>query len=146
MTYRPYSSILNAITSYSTKSRLSNDSGLTVLQFMPVKLTTSGGIAGIDVSIDIDILGIVGISEEMIPTGSEGYIVTQGKIENVGSFDFGDYVYISKTGGLTNELPSEGVAGFVSGDWVVKVGVIGKNENNPLVKDLFIGIQIVGQL
>lgn len=146
MTYRPYSSILSAITSSSTKSRLSNDSGLTILQFMPVKLTTTGGIARIDVSVDVDVLGIVGISEEMIPTGSEGFIVTQGKIENIGSFSFGDYIYVSKTGGLTNVLPSEGVDGFLEGDWVVKVGVVGKNENNPSIMDLFIGIQIVGKL
>ena len=146
MTYRPYASIISGIESYNVKSNLLNNSGLTILQHRPVRLTTTGDIASVDVSNELHVLRVVGISESMILTGSYGIVVTQGKIENIVSFNFGDYIYISKSGGLTNILPSVGVGGFVAGDWVVRVGVISKNENDPLLKDLFLNMQIVGQL
>jgi hypothetical protein len=146
MTYRPYFQIIAAVDPATVKSTLQNNSGLTVLKHTPVKLNTNGELSLIDVSIDDDILNLVGISNEMILTGNAGEVVTQGKVKNITSFSFGDYIYVSKTGGLTNVLPSEGVSGFVSGDWVVKVGTIGKNQDDPLLKDLFINIQIIGQL
>lgn len=146
MTYRPYFQIIAAVDPATVKSTLQNNSGLTILTHTPVKLNTNGELSLIDVSIDDDILNLVGISNEMILTGSAGEIVTQGKVSNITSFSFGDHIYVSKTGGLTNILPSEGIGGFVSGDWVVKVGTIGKDEFDPLIKNLFINIQIVGQL
>lgn len=146
MTYRPYDAIISSLESFNVKSNLLNNSGLTILQHMPVRLTATGDIAAVDVSDESHVLRIVGISEAMILTGAYGVIVTQGKIENISSFNFGDYVYISKTGGLTNILPSAGVGGFTAGDWVVRIGVIGKNEDDPLLKDLFLNMHIVGQL
>lgn len=146
MTYRPYDAIISSLESFNVKSNLLNNSGLTILQHMPVRLTATGDIAAVDVSDESHVLRIVGISEAMIITGAYGVVVTQGKIENISSFSFGDYVYISKTGGLTNVLPSAGVGGFTAGDWVVRIGVIGKNEDDPLLKDLFLNMHIVGQL
>lgn len=146
MTYRPYDALLNSLESFNVKSNLLNNSGLTILQHVPVRLTATGDIAAVDVSDESHVLRIVGISDEMIVTGAYGIVVTQGKVEDISSFSFGDYVYVSKTGGLTNILPSVGVGGFAAGDWVVRVGVVGKNEDDPLLKDLFLNMQIVGQL
>lgn len=146
MTYRPYFQIIAAVDPATVKSTLQNNSGLTVLAHTPVKVNTSGELSLIDVSIDEDILNLVGISNEMIISGNAGEVVTQGKVKNITGFNFGDHIYISKSGGLTNILPSEGVGGFVSGDWVVKVGTIGKDHDDPLIKDLFINIQIIGQI
>ena len=146
MTYRPYFQIIAAVDPATVKSTLQNNSGLTILSHMPVKVNSNGELSLIDVAVDGDILNLIGISNQMILTGTSGEVVTQGKVKNITSFNFGDSIYVSKTGGLTNILPSEGVGGFTSGDWVVKVGTIGKDLNNPLIKDLFINIQIIGQL
>ena len=146
MTYRPYSAIIGSLQPASIKANLMNDTALTILSFSPVRLNTNGNISSVDVSVETDALGIIGISEEMIPPGDSGYVVTQGRVLSVNMFNFGDYVYVSKSGGLTNILPSEGVSGFVAGDWVIRVGVIGKNDAVPTDKDLFINMQIIGQL
>ena len=146
MTYRPYSAIVGAIQPASIKANLTNDTGLTILEFVPVRLNTNGNISLVDVSVETDVLSIIGISEEIIPPGDSGFVVTQGRVQSINSFNFGDYIYVSKGGGLTNILPSEGVSGFVEGDWVIRVGVIGKNDAIPTDKDLFINMQIIGQL
>jgi hypothetical protein len=146
MTYRPYAAIVSAIESFNVKSSLLNSSGLTIQKHAPVRLNTSGDLSVIDVSLDAHALGTMGVANELIVNGSYGEVVTHGKAEDIAGFSFGDFIYVSKTGGLTSALPSEGVDGFVAGDWVIRVGVIGKNEDNPLLKDLFINFQIIGQL
>jgi len=146
MTYRPYSSIIGAIDSFSIKSNLLNSSGLTIQRHSPVRIGTSGDMSVIDVSVDSHALGVVGIASDIINSGTYGNVVTHGKIQNITSFNLGDFIYVSKSGGLTNILPSYGVGGFTDGDWVIRVGVIGKNEEDPLLMDLFINFQIVGKL
>lgn len=149
MSYRPYQAIINEASGNSNRirSNLRNDSGSTIPKLTPVCLNTSGKLKLIDVAVQNDALKFVGITENDIPNASFGNIVTNGKIENITtSFDFGDYVYVSKAGGLTNILPSEGVDGFVSEDYVLRVGVISQNETNPLNKDLIINMTIVGQV
>jgi hypothetical protein len=146
MTYRPYSQISSSVDLSTIKTPLLNSSGLTILEHMPVKVNVNGDVAFVDVSNENDIFSLVGISNTMITSGTYGDIVTQGRVVDISGFDFGEYVYISKTGGLTNILPDEGSYGFVSGDWVVKVGVIAKNPSDPMLKDLIVNMQIVGQL
>jgi hypothetical protein len=85
--------------------------------------------------------------ESTTANGAVGDVVLAGKIENVTtSFDFGDYLYVSKTGGLTNQLPSIGVDSFVSGDFVIKMGLVTRNRTTPANKDYLIRVEIVGQL
>jgi hypothetical protein len=146
MTYRPYEAIISGIDSSAVRTSLLNSTGLTILKATPVRLNATGDLDLIDVSVDGDVLGAMGISSEMILTGTVGNVITGGKVEDVTGFDFGDYIYISKTGSLTHILPSEGVGGFVDGDWVIRVGVVGKNQDDPLLKDLFVNIQIIGQI
>lgn len=146
MTYRPYSQISSSVDLSTIKTSLLNTSGLTILKHIPVRINSNGDIMPVDVAIEADIFSLVGISSSMISTGNYGDVVTQGRVEDIDGFDFGEYVYISKTGGLTNILPDEGSYGFVSGDWVVKVGVIAKNPSDPILKDLIVNMQIIGQL
>jgi len=146
MTYRPYDAIVSAIESTNIKTELLNSSGLTISKDKPVRINTSGDISVVDVSLDAHALGTMAIANETITSGNYGFVVTHGKVENVTGFTFGDFIYVSKTGGLTNSLPSEGVAGFAEGDWVIKVGVISKNKDNPLLMDLIVNFQIVGKL
>jgi hypothetical protein len=146
MTYRPYNAIIAALESFNIKSNLLNNSGLTIQKHAPVRISTTGDISVIDVSLDAHALGVAGIASDIVINGAYGVVVTHGKVEEISSFNFGDFIYVSKTGGLTSILPSEGVGGFVAGDWVIKVGVISKNEDDPLLMDLIVNFQIIGQL
>jgi hypothetical protein len=150
MTYRPFRDIITAAStssSSSIRSLLVNNSGTSIPALMPVRLNSSGQLEIINVSDDNSVLSIVGITEMAIPDWTQGAVITQGKLANVSvKFNFGDYIYVSKTGRLTNKYPVVGIDGFISGDFVIRVGVIAKNDVHPLQKDIFITIQIVGQL
>jgi hypothetical protein len=146
MTYRPYAAIISGIDSSAVRTTLLNNTGLTILKGIPVRVNASGDLARIDVSVDGDVLGAMGVANELILTGTSGSIITNGKVSDISGFNFGDYLYVSKAGGLTSTLPSEGVACFVEGDWVIRVGVVGKNQDDPLLKDLFVSDQIIGQI
>lgn len=149
MTYRPFTDIINAAASSSSavRSTLVNNTGTTIPALTPVRLNSTGQLELIDVTTDSSVLSIVGVTEFAIADWSEGSVITQGKVSNISTgFSFGDYIYISKAGTLTNAYPVVGNNGFVAGDFVVRVGVIAKNDTNPLQKDIFITLQIVGQL
>lgn len=149
MTYRPFTDIINAAASSSTgiKSLLVNNSGSTIPALTPVRLNSTGQLETIDVSSDASVLSIVGLTESAILDWTQGAVMTQGKLANITTgFNFGDYIYISKTGTLTNTYPVVGSNGFIAGDFAVRIGVIAKNDTNPSQKDLFVSIQIIGQL
>ena len=143
MSYRPYSE-LRAAGIEDTKV---NNTGVEIQKATPVRINSSGDLDFINVSVEAESLSVAGVSGANIADGSPGSFVTTGKITNIStSAAFGDIVYISKSGGLTNTKPSIGVGGFVPGDFVIAIGVISKNDSNPLNKDLVINIDIVGQL
>jgi len=143
MTYRPYSSIVQNSLDYER----TNNTGVTIGRGTPVRMNSNGDPDFVDVSIETQIISIAGVSQDDIPNGKKGVFVTSGRVRDLTTtFDFGDTVYISKTGGLTNVLPSIGVDGFVAGDFVVMLGVVAKNEDNPAFKDLILHIDIMGQL
>ena len=149
MTYRPFTDIINAAaaSSSSTKTLLVNNSGTTLPALTPVRLNSTGQLDFVDVSSDASVLSIVVITESAVVDWSEGYVITTGKIANITTgFNFGDYIYVSKTGTLTNTYPIVGVSGFIAGDFVIRIGVIAKNDTNPLQKDLFVSLNIIGQL
>ena len=143
MTYRPYS----AFTSPSLDYIRTNTTGVTINKGTPIRMNNAGDPDFVDPSIESEIIGIAGIAQDSIPNGEKGIFVTSGKVTQLSvPFDFGDTIYISKTGGLTNIQPSIGVDGFVDGDFIVMLGVIAKNEENPALKDLILHIDIIGQL
>lgn len=149
MSYKPYSAIVAAAVSSITgiKFEIYNNSGFGIVALQPVTADGNGRAKAIDVSVEDDALKVLGVASDAIADGAYGYVHTNGKIENViTSFAFGDYIYVSKTGGLTNILPSEGVDGFVAGDFIVRVGIITRNRVTPSQKDLVINLMIVGQV
>ena len=113
----------------------------------PVAVDSVGFMKVIDTSLEADSVKATGILKSNTVDQDYGEVVTSGKIENIAtSLNFGDYVYVSKAGDLTNVFPSIGVNSFISSDYVIRVGVIAKNQANPANKDLLISITLVGQL
>ena len=143
MTYRPYSQIKTS----AIQLNYENNSGIVILKGTPVCQKGTGVIDFINVSSESDVFGFIGVTSFNIPNATSGPVVTSGRIENVSIFgNFGDPVYVSKTGGLTITKPEVGAGGFLVLDFVLRVGIITKNESNPLLKDIVLDVQLVGQL
>lgn len=153
MSYRPFSVIIqqsvvaSAAATSGIKFEIYNDSGVAITELQPVTSDGNGRAKAIDVSVESDALKIIGLAGQAIADSDYGYVYSHGKFENITtSYNFGDYVYVSKTGNLTNIAPSEGVDGFVAGDFIIRVGVIVRNRATPSQKDLLINIGIIGQV
>jgi len=152
MTYKPYDLIIaeasSAASEGATTVQLTNNTGTILNLLNPVTLDSAGDMKLINVSIEADALSTVGVLKETTLNTLKGKVVRIGKIENVNSLGFAlrDAIYVSKTGGLTNTPPTTGVNGFVSGDFVIRLGKIAKNQTNTLQKDFLIEVTIIGQL
>lgn len=135
--------------STSTKviqNNYTNSSGGTILALKPVR-SSSGTLATVDPSIEAHVLSILGVTKTNISNGVAGTVVLEGLMEDITtSIAVDKYVYLSKAGNITDEVPDIGVGGFVEGDFVVKIGQIVRNTNNPAKKDLNVDIRIIGQL
>jgi hypothetical protein len=149
MSYTPMSVIISSVSAstQATQSEMINGTGSIVDALTPVRVDSDGEMQLIDVSLDSSALCIVGITKNDVDDLESGTIITQGRIKDVDiAFAVGDYVYVSKSGTLTNVLPEVGVGGFLVGDYIIRIGVIAKNVADSNDKDLFVGISIVGQL
>lgn len=143
MTYRPYSTFVNPAIEYVR----TNTTGVTINAGTPVIMNSSGDPDFVNVSIEAEVISIAAVAQDTVSNGDEGVFVTSGRVKELNvAFDFGDTIYISKTGGLTNVQPAVGVGGFVDGDFIVMLGVIARNEDNASLKDLILHIDIMGQL
>lgn len=119
----------------------------TINKGTPVSVNAFSQVVPTDVSDESSVGAIVGLAYANLPSAATGGIVNGGRLENLTtSFALGDPVYVAKGGGLTNNRPSVGVDSFVSGDFVIFLGVVVKNEFNPAQKDIQLMIEIVGQL
>ena len=144
MGYSPNSD--NPQVAQSTGTPKANNTGTTIPKFMPVKITASG-IQTIDPSIEADVDAFGGLTSGSVADGFSTDIINSGIIKDTGlSYAPGDFLYVSKSGGITNVKPSVGVGGFVAGDWCIRLGVVSENASNPVLRDAIILIQIVGQL
>lgn len=124
----------------------SNATGSSIPQGTPVKITSSG-LGLVDVSLEADIDAFAGVLKEQANNGIKGTVISSGSIENIATaFAVGSTIYISKLGTLTNAKPTTGINGFGEGDFIVKIGMIAQNTDNPSGKDLLVGLQIMGQL
>lgn len=133
--------------SEQTKTTAINNSGSAIANGTPVGIDSLGGLQLINVSNEASVKAFVGVVSASISNGASGDIITSGRMENVTtSFAIGDVVYISKTGGITNQAPESGVNSFVSGDFAIKLGIIMKNRTNPLNKDFLVSPLNLGQL
>ena len=145
MTYNPNSRGL-APSAKQVGSLRSNQTGSTIPRGVPVKLTSSG-LDLMDVSVETDIDAYAGVLAADTLDLSTGTLVGSGVVENITTaFAVGSIVYINKVGLLTNVKPSIGVNGFGTGDFIVKVGMIAQNNDNPSNKDLLVQTQVMGQL
>lgn len=148
MTYKPDFALIIPI----VKQILKNNSGSSIDSVVPVFVNTSGDMVPVDVSNETKSLNIAGVTVSAIISGQSGDITSSGKIENISlGFGFapGDVIWVSKTvGGLTNVPPSLVTDGgaFASGDYIIKVGVVAKNQSNPAQQDLLVNIQVIGQI
>jgi len=139
--------ISGGLSASSLTATLINNTGSTLAEKTPVRINTNGWLDTIDVSTDSGALTIVGLTDGSITHGNTGEVLLSGCLKNViTAFSFGDVLYVSKTGDITNVKPDIGVSGFIAGDFVIKLGIISRNISNPVNKDFIINITIVGQL
>ena len=125
-----------------------NNSGSQIPAMSVVWQDTSGNIRKFTTpSVESQIKNTLGLLLTVTDNNTQGAVVLAGLIKNVTTaFNIGDLVYLSKFGGMTAAAPDIGVGGFSAGDFVVQIGNITKNSDNPLQKDLNLAIIVRGQL
>lgn len=144
MSYNPR---FSGVTDITLNYRELNNTGITIPKAAPVRIDVDGNMARISVSVEDEALSIAGLVENDVTVGVGGSIINTGRIKDVTTAaGFGDTIYLSATGGITEIKPTIGSNGFIAGDFVVKLGIVSKNQADPLKKDLFINIVVVGQL
>jgi hypothetical protein len=126
-------------------ARLVNNTAGTLSKGTPVSINSLGDLQEIDVAVEANALAIVGMVASNISIGQSGDICTHGRLENITTgANYGDVLYVSKTGGLTNIKPSIGVAGFVVGDYAIALGTVVDDGGGG--KSILIRVQVIGQL
>lgn len=149
MSFSPYWLNKNSTgMSRATQGGYQNGSGSTLAKASPVSVNLSSQIVPLDVSNELSVQALVGLTGLDIPNAATGSVVDNGRLEDITTlFAVGDAVYAGKIIPLTNIKPDIGNPdGFASGDFVVFIGVIVKNEFNPLLLDLKLMLSVIGQL
>ena len=124
-----------------------NQSGVDILHITPVRMSPAGSITIIDASIENHAFGTIGVTVGDILNGHSGIVVYMGRVADIStSAGYGSALFVSKTGGLTSTKPSNGIGGFNSGDWVIRIGTVIPSILTPGQKDLLVNVQLVGQL
>lgn len=126
---------------------LVNNQGSLMSKSTPVRITSLGKLEKIDVSVEAQMEAIAGVLKADLANGAAGSIIPSGLLENITTTAaVGDVLWVSKAGDLTNIKPNIGGNGFLAGDFVIRIGVVSKNLENPSNKDLLVNITVVGQL
>jgi len=148
MSYNPNFTGASAAASRQLSTGYQNGTVSTMAMGTPVSTNTSGQILLTDVSSETSSLAFVGLTNIAIPSAASGEVVSSGRIENVTTgFSVGDPIWVGSTAGtLTNVKPDNGSNGFTSGDFVIFIGVLVKNEFNPSLTDIQLFTQLIGQL
>lgn len=130
----------------SIQNTYTNSSGSTIAALTPVR-SSSGTIDVVDTSNESQVLKIAGVTNFSINNSASGVVTLEGLIENIStSISVDSIVYLSKTGTISSQVPDIGVFSYVAGDFVVKIGQILRNADNPANKDLKVQVEIMGQL
>lgn len=133
--------------SRANKAVLKNNSGITLTRLTPVSVENTGKANTVNVSLESNAVAVVGLFDEDTNHNTFGTVMTSGLMQDVIiSANYGDALYVSKTGGLTNIKPSIGVGGFLAGDFVIKIGVVCLSIVNPVGKDIIVMPHVIGQL
>lgn len=134
-------------TGASYTESLLNTSGQTLNALTPVKQNTSSHISKIDVSIESDVMNIIGLLTVTTVNNTAGAVLLNGFLQNISTgFNVADVLYVDTNGNLTNIVPNIGSNGFSRGDFVVKMGRILQNINNPSNQDFKLEMSVIGQL
>ena len=125
-----------------------NNLGVNLPKLTPVCINPSTGlISTVDVSDEEKSRTVYGVLSQTSMCGCKAEVTSVGRIEDVLiTGNFGDPIYVSKAGTLTNIPPAVGVGSFVSGDFCIEVGFLAKNLSNPLQKDLVVRISKAEQI
>lgn len=147
MSYNPnFRGDMSKAPTTSVESLFKNGSGIFLNKLTPVCSNTSGDIVKVNVSDESTSLSVVGFTAEDIDKGEMGRVIVGGRLTDVDlDLAFGA-LYVAKNGEFTDVKPSVGVNGFDVGDFVVRVGVLVKNEDDPLKKDIVLNVVLIGQL
>lgn len=124
-----------------------NGSGSTLSKGTPVGMLSNGLVNLVNVSSKASVDAFVGLYNISTPNAASAEVIDSGILEDITtSFAIADPVYIAKNGSLTNIVPVVGSNGFISGDYVIFLGVITINEFDNAKKDLKIMIAKPGRL
>jgi hypothetical protein len=130
------------VTTYTNAS-----ASVAIPQGMAVATNSSGLVVPVDVTSQASVQSMVGYANVRIPTSTAGPVISNGRLQNITtSFTVGNPLWVGVDGNPTNIAPSVGVNGFVSGDFVVFMGVLVENELNPSETDIALFTQVVGTL
>lgn len=148
MTYNPnFSSISISEAAETTTNQFMNPLPSPMLKGTPVRLDVNGNLQLVSPSNEADVTAIAGLVDADILPGATGDVANSGRLENIATTaPLGSSMYLDINGSITDTKPSVGVGGFNAGDFVVFLGVIAKNRQNPNNKDLLVRIQLIGQL
>jgi hypothetical protein len=123
-----------------------NASGVVLPKGYVVSLGTSG-FELVDITNENSVSTIVGIIADDIAVGGNGNFLSNGTLEEIEGLGLSNGpVYLSKTGALTNIKPDIDQPSYDVGDFIVRVGTIITNADNPSKQDLVISLIVRGQL
>lgn len=135
--------------SRQTQTGYTNGTGSTITAASAV-YSTASGIGKVDVSDINTVEKFAGLVAADLLSAAHGLVVSDGRLENIPiglGFAVGDPIWVGTVpGSLTKVKPDLANPGWVSGDFVIFVGVVVENEFDPLKQDIQLFKQITGRL
>lgn len=135
--------------SRQTQTGYTNGTGGT-LSAATVVYSTASGIGKVDVSDINKVEKFAGLVAADLPSAAHGLVVSDGRVENIPiglGFALGDALWVGTVpGSLTNVKPDLANPGWVSGDFVIFIGIVVINEFDALKQDIQLFKQITGRL
>jgi hypothetical protein len=131
----------------STCTNFQNGTIGTLLPGTPVCINASSQLVFLDMTDQASVQNLVGLVTSRIPIGAIGPVTDNGRLENITMpFSIGDALYINYDNTLTTTKPDLAQPGFVPGMFCIFIGVVVKNEFDPLLKDIKLMISVIGEL
>lgn len=147
MTYSPLFYSTFEGNSKGISSSFTNGTLSTIDKATAVSLNASGNMVLTSVSTESSVLAILGLTTTSVASAASTPVISHGLLEDITtSFAVGDAIYLNYDGTLTNVKPDLTAPGFSAGYFCVFVGVITKNQYNPVKKDIKLMISVIGQL
>lgn len=144
ISYNPLPQI--SLSSESVITKYTNASvSAAIPQAQAVSTNGSGQLVPLNISSLASVNNMVGYALSRIPASASGSIISNGRLLNfTTSYSIGTPLWIDTNGNPTNIVPQIGVNGFVSGDYVIFLGVVVANAISGT--DIALFTQITGTL